>query len=118
MTKGRVKKNTANYPHFVDKRPTPPPYPHRPKLIIFTLRNFLTHIWGPPLPLSTFIEINNIFFFFYLTFSDFFLIVKARYRLNTTKYVIKEPQKHKKVPPSTKKKIEKINKYKLKKILL
>ena len=57
-TKGRVTKK-ANYPHFVDKRLTPPPYPHCPKLIIFTIRNFFIHIRGPPtLPLSTFIDIG------------------------------------------------------------
>ena len=40
-----LKKNKANYPHFVDNRLTPPPpYPHQPKLIIFTLRNFIIHM--------------------------------------------------------------------------
>ena len=35
------KKKTTNYPLFVDKPFTPPPpYPRRPGLIIFTLRNF------------------------------------------------------------------------------
>ena len=33
-----LKKNMANYPHFVDKRITPP-YSHPLKLVIFTLRN-------------------------------------------------------------------------------
>ena len=33
------KKKLANNPHFVDKHLPPPPfsYPHRPKIIIFTL---------------------------------------------------------------------------------
>ena len=44
----------------------PPPYPHRPKLIIFTLRNFLSTFADPPPPRPTFIDVNNIFvnFFF------------------------------------------------------
>ena len=46
-------KKTANHPHFVDKGLTPLPYPHCPKLIIFTLRNFLSTFADPtpPLPL-------------------------------------------------------------------
>ena len=38
------KKNPANYPHFVNKRLTPPPpaYPRRPELITFTDRSNYT----------------------------------------------------------------------------
>ena len=75
------------------------PYPHRPQLIISTLRNFLINIRDPPPPrLFTFIKINDIFFVLLFNLYRFFLNVKARYRLNTTKYVIKEPKKHQKVP--------------------
>ena len=46
---GMGKKKLANYQHSVDKRLIPPPpYPHWPKLIIFTLRVFLIHISCPP----------------------------------------------------------------------
>ena len=37
--------------------------------------------------------------YFYLIFFRFFLIVIARYRINTTKYLIKEPKMHRKVLP-------------------
>ena len=45
---GRVPKKTVNYLDLVDKRLPPPPYQHRPKLIIFTLRIFYPHLATPP----------------------------------------------------------------------
>ena len=60
----------------MDKRLTPPPYPHRPKLIIFTLRNFLSTFGDPrPSPLSTFIKIINIFHLLLFNLFKTFLIV-------------------------------------------
>ena len=78
--------------------PSPPvPYPHWPKLIILTLRIFFIRIWDPlPLALIHFffiIKINNISFLLLFKLFLFFLIVIARYRLNTTKYLMKEPKK-------------------------
>ena len=57
------------------------------------LRYFYPHL-GTPLALIHFLSKFIIFFFFYLTFCFFFFIIIARYRLNTTKYVIKESKKH------------------------
>jgi hypothetical protein len=51
-----------------------------------------------PRPLSTNSDINNIFFKFpFIIFFNLFLIM-GRYVLNTTKYVLKWPKKHQKVP--------------------
>ena len=59
-------KKTANYPYFVDKRLSPPPYPHRPKLIIFTLRNFFIHIRDPPpRPYQRLSKLMRYFFIFF-----------------------------------------------------
>ena len=54
----------------------PPPYPHQPKLIIFTLRIFYPHPWTPSLcPYPCLSKLMRFFFFFYLTFLDFFLLL-------------------------------------------
>ena len=45
-----------------------------------------------------FIVINNIFKFQFIKFFKFFFLIMAKYRLNTTKYVLKWPKKHQKVP--------------------
>ena len=71
LGKGSQKK-TANHPHFVDKRLVPPPYPRRPKLIIFKLRNFLFTLKDPPCPYPLFIKI----------YISFVLLFKGRVQLN------------------------------------
>ena len=55
-------------------------------------------MWGPPLPCPY--PVLSKYFVLLLLFNlfRFFLIVITRYRLNTTKYVIKEPKKYQKVP--------------------
>ena len=59
-SKGRVPKK-ANHSLLVDKRFTPPLI-HFGKINNIHIKKFFIHIrWPPPLPLSTFIEINNIF---------------------------------------------------------
>ena len=45
LNKGRVPKKKANYPLFVDKRLTPPPYPRRPGLIIFTTLQLMVIVY-------------------------------------------------------------------------
>ena len=50
----------------------------------------------PMWPLSTFIDINYIFFrfLFIIFFNFFFFLIMTRYRLNNTKYVLNWPKKH------------------------
>ena len=65
-------KNPANYPHLVDKRLTPPPYPRRPKFIIFILRNFFIHIcWTPP-PLAPYPFLSRLIILFEISIYQFF----------------------------------------------
>ena len=51
-----VLKKILNYPQLVDKRITSPPYPHPPKVIIFTLRIFYSHSGCTPLALINFYQ--------------------------------------------------------------
>ena len=53
---GKGKKRQSN--HILWISPLPPPYPHRPKLIIFIVRNFFIHIREPPLALIHFYQKN------------------------------------------------------------
>ena len=56
------KKKPANYPHFVDKRLTPPPLSTSAEVNNIHTKEFCyPHSVTPPLPLSTFIKINDIF---------------------------------------------------------
>ena len=92
---GKASKKNANYPHFVDERLTPP-YSLWPKLIIFTLRNFFyPHLLTPCLscPYSLFLILMIIIFS---------LLIMARYRLNTTKVILKWPKSIKKCQNSSK----------------
>ena len=88
---GKGKKNPANYRHFVDKRLIPATLS-----LLAKVNNIHNKDFGAPPPCPHPLLSKFIIFFLLLLFNlfrFFSLIVVARYRLNTTKYVIKEPQK-------------------------
>ena len=81
--KGKVsttrKKQQIIHILWISVLPSLPPLTTLAKVNNIHTKEFFIHICGPPLPplaLSTFIKINNIvFFFFFLTFLDFFSLL-------------------------------------------